>query len=35
MKPVMRFVSKEKLSPRFVGPSEILEKVGPVTYRVA
>ena len=35
MKLVMRFRSKGKLSPCFVGPFEILEKVGPVAYRVA
>ena len=35
MKPVMRFGSKGKLSPRFVGPFEILERVGHVAYRVA
>ena len=35
MKLVMRFGSKGKLSPRFVGHFEILERVGPVAYRVA
>ena len=35
MKPVMRFGSIGKLSPRFVGPSKILERVGPIAYRVA
>ena len=35
MKPMMRFGSKGKLSPRFVGPFEILERVGPISYRVA
>ena len=35
MKPVMRFGSKIKLSPRFVGPFEILERVGPRAYRAA
>ncbi|KAI3462485.1 hypothetical protein Pfo_019148, partial [Paulownia fortunei] len=31
----MRFGKKEKLSPRYVGPFEILEKVGDKAYRVA
>ena len=35
MKPVMIFGSKCKLSPRFVGPFEILERVGHVAYKVA
>ena len=35
MKPVMRFGSKGKLSPRFVGPFKISERVGPLAYRVA
>ena len=35
MNPVMRFGSKCKLSPRFVGPFEILERVGPMAYEVA
>ena len=35
MKPLMRFGSKGKFSPRFLGPFEILERVGPVAYRVA
>ena len=34
MKPVMRFGSKGKLSSRFVGPFEILERVGPMAYRL-
>ncbi|GKA89004.1 hypothetical protein Tco_0810816, partial [Tanacetum coccineum] len=33
-KGVIRFGKKEKLTPRFVGPSEIIEKVGPVAYRL-
>ncbi|GKE37492.1 putative reverse transcriptase domain-containing protein [Tanacetum coccineum] len=33
-KSVVRFGKKGKLSPRFVGPFEIIEKVGPVAYRL-
>ncbi|XP_021888296.1 uncharacterized protein LOC110807465, partial [Carica papaya] len=35
MKGLLRFGKKGKLSPRFIGPFEILEKVGVVAYRVA
>ena len=35
MKSVMRFGREEKLSPRFVGPFEILERVGTLAYKVA
>ncbi|KAL5578176.1 hypothetical protein UlMin_019875 [Ulmus minor] len=35
MKGVMRFGKKGKLSPRFVGPFEILERMGDLAYRVA
>ncbi|GJT31064.1 putative reverse transcriptase domain-containing protein [Tanacetum coccineum] len=33
-KGVVRFGKKGKLAPRFVGPFEIIEKVGPVVYRI-
>ena len=32
---VVRFGKRGKLSPRFIGPSEILERVGTVAYRLA
>ena len=32
---VVRFGKRGKLSSRFVGPSEILERVGTVVYRLA
>ena len=35
MKSIMRFGRKWKLNPRFVGPFEVLERVGPLAYKVA
>ncbi|KAL5565172.1 hypothetical protein UlMin_028336 [Ulmus minor] len=35
MKGMMRFGKRGKLSPRFVGPFEILERIGDLAYRVA
>ena len=31
-KKVMRFRKKGKLSPRLIGPNEVIEKVGPMAY---
>ncbi|GKG46975.1 hypothetical protein Tco_0504172, partial [Tanacetum coccineum] len=33
-KDVLRFGKKGKLAPRFVGPFEIIKKVGPVAYQL-
>ncbi|GFY91033.1 hypothetical protein Acr_07g0012290 [Actinidia rufa] len=35
MKGVVRFGKRGKLNPYYVGPIEILEKIGPVAYRLA
>ena len=32
---VVRFGKREKLSPRYIGPFEILESVGTIAYRLA
>ena len=32
---VLRFGKKGKLNPKFIGPYEVLERVGPIAYRLA
>ena len=34
-KKIMRFGQTDKLSLRFIGPYEVIEKVGPVEYRLS
>ena len=34
-KGIVRFGKRGKLSPRFVGPFEVIKKVGPVAYRLS
>ncbi|XP_069149474.1 uncharacterized protein [Solanum lycopersicum] len=35
MKGLMRFAKKGKLSPRYIGPFEIIERIGEVAYQLA
>ena len=35
MKGVMRFVKKGKLSPRYIGPFEVVVHIGEVAYQLA
>ena len=34
-KEILKFGKHRKLSPRFVGPYEIIERIGPLAYRLA
>ena len=35
LKGSIRFSHKGKLAPRFIGPFEILQRIGPIAYRLA